>query len=89
MVGFAVSLLSLAVGAASAVTGERSFCDMGAALDPNDPTNGGFWTVTRADAVVCDSSMSAASVVVSPGSALSSSGTDMDTTTPGASIVVK
>ena len=86
--GLVVSLWALAVGATSAVTGERSFCDMGAALDPNDPTNGGFWTVARANAVVCDSSASVSAVVVAPGSALKSSGTDMDTTTPGGIIIV-
>lgn len=85
--GLAVSLCVLAGGAVSVVTGERSFCDMGAALNPADPTNGGFWTVTRANAVVCDSSASVSAVVVAPGNALKSSGTDMDTTAPGAVIL--
>ena len=57
---------------------ERSFCDLGAALNPNDNTNGGFWSIAnRANAVVDDSSFSADSVVTAPGSRQATNGMNL------------
>ena len=57
---------------------ERSFCDLGAALNPNDNTNGGFWSIAnRANAVVSDSASSAVSVVTAPGSRQATNGMNL------------
>ena len=62
-------VVTLSCCAAVAFAAERSFCDLGSALNPNDNTNGGFWSIAnRANAVVSDSSFSAVSVVTAPGS---------------------
>lgn len=43
---------------------QRSIVDIAAAQDPGDPTNGGFWTVSRAAVVVDDAEKMVSSVDV-------------------------
>lgn len=45
---------------------QRSIVDIAAAQDPGDPTNGGFWTVSRTDIAVDDAAKSASNVDVRP-----------------------
>ena len=71
-------VVMLLCGAAAVFATERSFCDLGAALNPNDNTNGGFWSIAnRANAVVSDSSSSANSVVTAPGSRQATNGMNL------------
>lgn len=73
----AVTLLCNAVSFLS-FAAERSFCDLGKALNPADNTNGGFWSIANRDnAVVYDSSSSAVSVTTAPGSRRISAGTNL------------
>ena len=45
---------------------QRTVSDIASALDPGDPTNGGFWTVSRTDIAVDDAAKSASNVDVRP-----------------------
>ncbi len=78
--GLSTSLLvvMLLCGSAAVFAAERSFCDLGAAPNPNDNTNGGFWSIAnRANAVVSDSASSAVSVVTAPGSRQATNGMNL------------
>ena len=77
-------------GAVSAMAAERSFCDLGEALNAGDSTNGGFWSIAgRANAVVCDSSSSVVSVATAPGSRLVSDGISLCSIPGGMTIILR
>ena len=83
-------LFAAAVVASMSFGAERMFCDLGAALDESDHTNGGFWTIdNRADAIVFDATrQTSSSAVIAPGSAGASIGRNLNTAAPSGYAVI-
>jgi hypothetical protein len=69
---------------------ERTPADIfGDALDADDSTNGGFWTIVRGTETLSVSSASVASVSISSRSAAESSAKTVSSRTPGMIITVR